>query len=102
MTGIQIATIGLAAVNVFACMCRADPMTWRTHKWGPQLLFMGLGLLAVFCGYLAAIGVDIEFAVCAQLAVSIVLLHTLPEYQHGTPLKAWRESRLQELQRGER
>jgi hypothetical protein len=102
MTGIQIAIIALGAVNVFACMCRTDAMTWRTHKWGPQLLFMALGLMAVACSLLAAWGVDLEFAVCTQLAVSVALLHTLPDYRHGTPLAAWRESRLRELQRDER
>jgi hypothetical protein len=102
MTGIQISIIVLGAVNVLGCMCRTDAMTWRTHKWAPQLFFMALGLLATFCGYLGALGVDLEFPVCAQLAVSVALLHTLPEYRNGTPLAAWRESRLRELQRDER
>jgi hypothetical protein len=97
MTGIQIATIALGIANVMGCMCRADPMTYRTHKWQPQLLFMALGLLATFCGYLAAIGVDLEFAICAQLGVSIVLLHTLPAYRDGPRLRDCRDSVLRQL-----
>jgi len=97
MTGLQISIIVLGAINVVGCMCRTDAMTWRTHKWGPQLLFMGLGLVAVACSLFAAWNVDLEFSVCAQLGVSIVLLHTLPAYRDGPRLRDCRDSVLRQL-----
>lgn len=95
MTGIQVFVVVLSVLNVGLAVVMADPMTWRTHRWGPQLRIMGCGVLASIGGLLGWSGLDLEFAVCAQFAVLAVLLHCL-ERSRLAPSDAWRESRVAE------
>ena len=97
MSGVQVLVLALAALNVGMAMAQADAMTWRTHRWGPQLRVMACGLMACGCGWLGWAGVDLELAVCGQFGVLAVLLHC-SERLRVAPLADWRESRLQEIQ----
>jgi len=76
MTGIQVFVLALALLNIGLAMALADPMTWRTHPLGPQLRIMCCGVMTSVCGALAWYGVDLEFALCAQFVVLVVLLHS--------------------------
>jgi hypothetical protein len=95
---IEAAAIGLGALNVIACICRHAPMSARTHKWGPMLLFMALGIASAGLCWAAAEW-SADYALVGQLGVSAVLLHTFPSYRNGPPLEAWRDSKL--IHRGE-
>ena len=96
MSGVQVLVIALAAMNVGLAMALADRMTWRTHRWGPQLLVMGCGLVASGCGWLGWAGVDLEFALCAQFVVLVVLLHC-SERLRLMAQEPWRDRGLAEM-----
>ena len=101
MSGVQVLVVALAALNVGLALAQADGMTWRTHRWGPQLRVMLCGLLATGGGWLGWAGVDLELAVCGQVGVLAVLLHC-SERLRVAPLEHWRESRLQEIREDRR
>lgn len=87
---IEMAAVGLGAVNVIVCVCRHAPMSMKTHEWGPRLLFAALGILAAGLCW-AAVDWSADWAMVGQLAVSAALLHTLQADRGGQAL-AWRDT----------
>lgn len=93
MSGVQVLVLALCALNVGLALALADPMTWRTHPLGPQLRIMCCGVMTSVCGALAWYGVDLEFALCAQFVVLVVLLHSAERLSLCGPAVHWPDRR---------